>query len=195
MSKDFFNAKAAAWDDKAVEKDPTKLEAVAAKLDIQSGAIVLDVGTGTGVLIPYLLKKIGHDGKMVCLDFAENMLAAARAKNPKGDITYLCADIENSGLADETFDAAVCYSVFPHFNDKSKALREIYRLLKKDGQIIICHTSGREHINKIHRNLPEVCNHLLPDKDEMHLFLSAAGFQKINIIDNANEYLACAIKL
>jgi ubiquinone/menaquinone biosynthesis C-methylase UbiE len=195
LSKDFFNARAAVWDENAAEKDPTRLEAIAAQIHIKPGAAVLDVGTGTGVFIPYLLKIIGHGGKLVCLDFAENMLAAARGKNFSGNITFLCADIENSNLPDASFHAAVCYSVFPHFNDKAKALKEIHRLLKKEGKVYICHTSSREHINKVHRNMPEVCNHLLPGKNEMRRLLTTAGFQDITVIDSADYYLARAMKL
>lgn len=194
MSKDFFNSRAATWDEKAAENDTSKLEAMAARLDIKPGSTVLDVGTGTGVFIPFLLKKIGRKGKLFCLDFAEEMLKIAQAKDFKGNISYVCADIENSRLDDKSFDAVVCYSVFPHFQDKLKALREIYRLLKEDGKIFICHTSSRQAINEIHQNIPEVCDHLLPENEDIHRMLSDVGFKDINISDGKEEYLVSARK-
>jgi demethylmenaquinone methyltransferase/2-methoxy-6-polyprenyl-1,4-benzoquinol methylase len=194
VSKDFFNSRAATWDEKVAEKDISKLKAMLARLDIKAGATVLDVGTGTGVFVPLLLKKIGREGKLVCLDFAEEMLKITRAKGFKGNISYLCADIENSHLADKSFDAVVCYSVFPHFRDKPKVLREINRLLKKEGQLFICHTSSRQAINEIHRSLPEVCDHLFPENEETHRMLSEAGFEDIRISDGEDDYLVSARK-
>ena len=194
MSKDFFNSRAATWDEKGAENDTSKLKVIAARLDIKPGSTVLDVGTGTGVFIPFLLKKIGRKGKLFCLDFAEEMLKIARAKGFKGNISYVCADIENNRLDDKSCDAVVCYSVFPHFQDKLKALREIYRLLKEDGKIFICHTSSRQAINEIHQNIPEVCDHLLPENEDIHRMLSDVGFKDINISDGKEEYLVSARK-
>jgi len=194
MSRDFFNARAAAWDENVAEKDSVKLQALGDRLDIKPGAAVLDAGTGTGVFVPFLLKKIGPAGSLVCLDFAEEMLKVNRQKKFPGNIEYLCADIQETGLPAASFDAAVCYSVFPHFKDKAGALKEIYRLLKPEGQVYIGHTSSREYINKIHRNIPEVCDHLLPESNEMRRLLTDAGFMAIKITEGDNDYLAQALK-
>jgi ubiquinone/menaquinone biosynthesis C-methylase UbiE len=194
MSKDFFNSRAAIWDKEVAEKDISKLKNMLARLDVKPGATVLDVGTGTGVFVPLLLKKIGREGNLVCLDFAEEMLKMARTKGFKGNITYLCADIENNRLADKSFDAVVCYSVFPHFNDKVKALKEIYRLLRKDGKLFICHTSSRQAITEIHRSIPEVCDHLFPENEDIRRMLSEVGFEDINISDGEKDYLVSARK-
>jgi ubiquinone/menaquinone biosynthesis C-methylase UbiE len=194
MSRDFFNARAATWDEKATEKDISRLEAMAARLDIRPGATVLDVGTGTGVFVPYILHKIGHAGNLVCLDYAGEMLKIARAKGFEGNIGYVCAAVEDSRLPDNSFDAVVCYSVFPHLQDKPKALREINRLLKPGGRLFICHTSSRRAINEIHRSLPEVCDHLFPENEETRSLLSGAGFEDIRISDGRDDYLVSARK-
>jgi ubiquinone/menaquinone biosynthesis C-methylase UbiE len=194
LSSDFFNSRAATWDDIATEKDASKLQAMVERLDIKPGAKVLDVGTGTGVFVPFLLQKIGSQGELVCLDFAEEMLKLAKAKDFKGNISYLCANIEESRLDGDSFDSVVCYSVFPHFQDKPKALREIFRLLKKDGRLYICHTSCRQAINEIHRSVPEVYDHLFPENDDTRRMLSDAGFKDVQIFDGKDDYLASALK-
>ncbi len=194
MSKEYFNSRATDWDEKSTEQDKSRLEAMAARLDIKTGASVLDVGTGTGVFIPYLLNKIGREGSIVCLDYAEEMLKIAYAKGFQGNISYICEDIENIRLPEKSFDAVVCYSVFPHFNDKQKALRKISHLLKGNRKIFICHTSSRQAINDIHRTLPEVCNHLLPRNEEMRRMLMGAGFKDISIADGKDDYLVSARK-
>lgn len=194
MCREFFNSRAAIWDERVAEKDVSRLKAMAERLDIKAGSNILDVGTGTGIFIPFLIEKIGPDGSLVCLDYAEEMLKIARAKGNKGNISYVCSSLENCRLADNTFDSVVCYSVFPHFQDKPKAVREIYRLLKSEGKLFICHTSSRSQINEIHRSIPEVCDHILPDNSDVHRMLSDAGFEDICILDGKDDYLATARK-
>jgi ubiquinone/menaquinone biosynthesis C-methylase UbiE len=195
MTRSYFNSKAEIWDDEIAEKDPDKLQNLAKSLDIQTGSKILDVGTGTGILIPYLLSKIGKKGKLVCLDSAEKMLEKAREKNFKGNIEYVCSDISETRFGDEIFDVVVCYSSFPHFTDKAKALEEIKRVLEKGGRLFICHTSSRSSINDIHQHIPGLSNDLIPDKEEMLNLLSSAGFGQIDICDAADSYLARAMKL
>ena len=194
MIRSYFNSKADIWDEQIAEKDLKKLADLAEKLDIQPGSTVLDVGTGTGVLVPFLLRKIGGQGKLVCLDCAEEMLRKAQAKNFTGNIRYICADIMDNHLESGLFDAVVCYSSFPHFQDKPFALRETYRLLKTRGNLFIGHTSSRAQINQIHRQIPILCRDLIPEDEEMRQWLAAAGFGEIKIEDGDKHYLVRATK-
>jgi len=190
----YFNQRAAVWDETAAEKDTTKLEQMAKRLNINPGSTVLDVGTGTGIFIPLILRKIGENGHIVALDIAEKMLEKARAKGFGGNIDYLCADVTDIPLNNETFDAIVCYSTFPHFRDKPRALAEMNRVLKAGGRLFICHTSSRARINEVHRQIPAVRNDTLPGEDEMQMMLLKAGFTNIEIADDSESYLASARK-
>jgi ubiquinone/menaquinone biosynthesis C-methylase UbiE len=192
--RSYFNNKAEIWDENFEERDSTKLNGMLRQINIGAGSRVLDVGTGTGILIPYLIDKIGDKGRLVCLDSAEKMLEKARQKNFKGHIDYVCGDINSSGLVDESFDAVVCYSSFPHFHDKSRALKEIHRLLRNGHSLYICHTSSRSSINKIHRQVPELAGDLIPPKTKMLHLLLSSGFEKIEIREETGSYFAKADK-
>jgi ubiquinone/menaquinone biosynthesis C-methylase UbiE len=194
MIKTYFSRMAAVWDETVAENDQAKLRLMAERLKIGSGSRVLDVGTGTGVFIPFLLSKVGNLGQIVALDIAEEMLRRARAKGFNGIVAYLNADVVNIPLPDETFDSVVCYSSFPHFQDKAKALDEIYRVTGSGGSLFICHTSSRDAVNEIHRSIPEVENDLIPDADEMQVMLANAGFIDVKIEDYRENYLCCARK-
>jgi ubiquinone/menaquinone biosynthesis C-methylase UbiE len=194
MLKKYFNEKAAIWDETIAEKDTAKLERIAGRLDIEPGSVVLDVGTGTGVFIPYLLGCTGDTGRIVALDFAEEMLRKARDKAFKGSINYLQADITRIPLLDNIFDYVVCYSSFPHFQGKPRGLAEIKRVLKPGGKLLICHTSSRTDINHIHHQIELMKKDTLPDSKEMESLLSTAGFTGIKVEDNSDSYLASALK-
>ena len=194
MIREYFNQKAAIWDETIAEKDAAKLERMAKRLNLKPGSMMLDVGTGTGVFLPFLLNEIGKKGQVIAIDVADEMLIRAKAKGFDANIDYLCADVMGIPLNDEIFDAVVCYSSFPHFQDKPKALAEMNRVLKSGGRLLVCHTSSRDSINEIHRQIPVVKNDTIPDGDEMQLMLSVAGFTEIKVEDNSVSYLASAGK-
>ena len=193
MTRTYFNQMAARWDETSSENDVTKLERMAKRLNIKPGFTLLDVGTGTGIFSPFLLREVGEGRRIVALDFARKMLRRAQAKGFSGNIDYLCADVTNIPLRNEIFDVVVCYSSFPHFPDKSRALAEMSRVIKRGGGLLICHTSSRDKINEIHRQIPAVENDFLPDEGEMQSLLSSTGFVDIKI-DDSESYLASARK-
>jgi demethylmenaquinone methyltransferase/2-methoxy-6-polyprenyl-1,4-benzoquinol methylase len=87
---------------------------------------------------------------------------------------------------------AVCYSTFPHFHDKPRALRNLSNLLKVGGTIYICHTASKEAINQIHHNITGFQDHLLPENKETRQLLADAGFTDISIEDKEEYYLVSA---
>ena len=194
MSRAYFNQKAAIWDETIAEGDPAKLGRMARCLNIKPGATILDIGTGTGVFLPFLLSEIGENGQIVALDFAEEMLRKARAKGFNRNVAYLQADVTSIPLGEAIFDSVVCYSSFPHFRDKPGALAEIKRVTKSGGELSICHTSSRARVNQIHCQIPAVASDIIPDQGEMEAMLSRAGFTDIRVDDSGESYLAQARK-
>ena len=190
VSRQFFNDSASYWDETVRNNDPVKLRMMAKKLSFPPDARVLDVGTGTGVFVPYILSRLNGSGRVECVDFAFRMLEIAQKKNGNEGIEHVCAEIETAVFARETFDAAVCYSTFPHFHDKARALENIYNLLAAGGKVTICHTASREAINAIHQNIPDLRDHLIPEEGAMRKMLTAAGFGEVVIMDDVEYYLA-----
>ncbi|MEW6546121.1 MAG: methyltransferase domain-containing protein [Bacillota bacterium] len=188
----FFDQAAASWDE-TVQVDADLIRWVLAHACLRPGDTVLDVGCGTGVLLPYLLDLVGPGGRVYALDISPAMLEKARAKYPS--VTYLCAPAEEIPLPERSCRAVVCYSAFPHFPDQGRAVAEMARVLSPGGRLVIAHARSREAINRLHRELGgPVAHHLLPDDGTMRSLLGRSGLCEITLADGEGGYLLVACR-
>ena len=194
----YFNKLAETWDKTyCTDELLTFLEDFVPKFGLKLGERVLDVGTGTGILIPFLLKAVGSSGFITAVDFAENMVEICREKFAHfHNINVECQQIEELGLPFESFDAVVCFGVFPHLEDKGRALFQINRVLKTGGKLIIAHALSSREIRDHHRNASSVVAvDELPQLDELEKLLKRFGFEEIRVVDKPGEYLNLSSKL
>jgi len=148
----YFNQLAAGWDAlPAVEGAPEKVRAFVRRAagDARS---VLDVGCGTGLLLPALLETY-PDAVITELDLAEEMLRANVAKLALSRVRHVCADGARLPFADAAFDLVLCFGVLPHFEDLYGALGELVRVLRTAGVLAIGHLMGSIELNAFHRSL------------------------------------------
>ena len=193
--REYFNQLAGKWDKMTPEETRSRLPQMIDYLAIKPGDTILDVGGGTGILLPLLYNAAGDRGKIVSLDIAEEMLKKARDNGYANSIHYIHADVAAIPLSGESFDIVICYSCFPHFPDKLKALAEMARVLRNQGRLIICHTDSRQAINELHKSIGNVvANDTIPDEATMRKMLAASGLKHIEIRDEAHRYLAIAAK-
>ena len=88
----FFDAQSRSWDSRMI-RDPDLLRCLLAWLPLQSGDSVLDVGTGTGVLLPYI-REIAPQGEIDAVDISPGMLAVAQDKyGGDAHIHFISADV------------------------------------------------------------------------------------------------------
>lgn len=189
----FFDRHADAWDTYAPDGFIERVEKEIVPLfGIQPSEQVLDVGCGTGIILPFLKKAVGKNGSVVALDFSGRMLRKAAEKY--GDsFTYVRANAHEMPFPRASFDTVVCFSVFPHFIDKAKALLECARVLKPGGKIVIAHADSLATINNHHRKVGTIVAHdRIPGREEMMRCMVAAGFMRILIDEGARHYLARA---
>jgi ubiquinone/menaquinone biosynthesis C-methylase UbiE len=187
-SKDYFDRVAPFWDE-MTKHDPERIEFLLDAINIKCGSLVLDVGTGTGILLPFLFEKVGPEGGIVALDKSSVMLNIARKKHTFDNLTFLHEDIENDFKIKDAFDCVVFYSVFPHIKNKEKALENVYTLLKTEGRIIICHSESRSSINEMHKGIPELAGDFLPTVENIDKMMCECNFKIIQSVDNSRMFL------
>ncbi|MBC7331050.1 MAG: class I SAM-dependent methyltransferase [Synergistetes bacterium] len=187
----FFNERADIWDD-IQEIQAEKIERLLSYLPIAKGGVILDVGSGTGVLIPFL-RKLFMPSLIVEIDIAENMLAVARRKFGSDGILYIWGDAESYEF-DRSFDAIICYSSFPHFENKEGLISHLVSFLKEGGIFAVVHSSGRDTIHRIHALNEVTKNDLLPAGDELAKMFEKRGLEVFKVIDTEDEYVVAGLK-
>ncbi|MBI5049937.1 MAG: methyltransferase domain-containing protein [Nitrospirae bacterium] len=103
---------------------------------------ILDVGCGTGTVAIKIAKGLGYKNNslIVGLDAALKMIDVARKKSKRlKNIRFDVEIAENLPYEDESFDAAISTFFFHHidFELKKKALQEIWRVIKRNGAVVI----------------------------------------------------------
>lgn len=106
---------------------------VARRLPVVQGKCV-DVGCGEG-LVTYALKKRHPDLKVCGTDISHVRLS--RAAQRISETTFITGDVTALPWVDESFEAVVCCEVLEHLSDHVSAVKELFRILKKEGVLLI----------------------------------------------------------
>ncbi|MGB7605577.1 MAG: methyltransferase domain-containing protein [Lutisporaceae bacterium] len=192
--RDFFNSMAEKWDS-VCQHDMNKIKYILDLLNIKYGANILDVGTGTGVLIQLLAEQVGEQGEITAIDVSDRMLEVAQRKHMYDNVSFVCGDVLEVDLPNEYFDYVICYSVFPHFDDKEFAVKILGKYLKQSGKLVICHSQSREAINNIHKSASEaVAEDNLPQINVIRGYFENLGLETIIEIDNGEMFVVAACK-
>jgi len=119
------------------------------------GHHILEVGVGTGKNFDYYPK----DARITAIDFSEQMLKQAvrkrDRKNVKVDLELM--DVQSLCFADNSFDTVICSFVFCSVPSAIKGLREVYRVCKPGGQVLLL-----EHVISSNPVLAALMNLLNP---------------------------------
>ncbi len=123
------------------------------------GKTALDLGTGTGL---FAREMAARGARVTGLDPSEALLAEAKAAGGEGEaIRFVQGTAEATGLPGASFDiisAATCW----HWFDREMASREVARLLRPGGRLIVCHLDWRRGPTGVIALTSRICRQFNP---------------------------------
>ena len=171
--------------------------AVAQAVDARPGERVLDLAAGTGTSsVPFQLA----GASVVACDFSMGMLEVGRQRNP--DVDFAAGDATKLPFRDGVFDAVTISFGLRNVEDTTAALRELHRVTKPGGRLLVCEFSHPTfapfrtvYLEYLMRALPALANRVSsnpeayvylaesirawPDQRGLATLLQASGWSKV----------------
>ena len=154
---------------------------------LNPGEVVLDLGSGGGIDVLLSARRVGPAGKAYGLDMTDEMLELARENQRAAGATnveFLKGEIENIPLPDNSVDVIISNCVINLSADKSKVLREAFRVLRPGGRFAVSDVvAAKEMAPEIARSMElwAGCVAGALHQDEYRSLLTAAGFVDVGI--------------
>ncbi|MGC8737383.1 MAG: class I SAM-dependent methyltransferase [Candidatus Hydrogenedens sp.] len=189
----FFDHHAPQWDSYASEDVLEKVDNLLKNIEIKPTNTVLDIGCGTGVLVPYLWSRLKQNGTLIEVDVSTEMIRHGKMKFMNIPCHWLITDAHFLPIKSESADIIICFSIFPHLINKKQAIKEHSRVLKKGGIWVVCHSQSSKTINEFHQNVGGVvAQHVIPEINEIKHLLIEAKLNMQYFQDNTEGYLLIA---
>jgi arsenite methyltransferase len=154
---------------------------------LKPGEVVLDLGSGGGIDVLLSAKRVGPTGKAYGLDMTDEMLALANENKRRAgaeNVEFLKGEIEQIPLPDASVDIIISNCVINLSCDKSKALREAFRVLKPGGRFAVSDVVVRGDVPPAIRRNMELwigCVAGALEEQEFLSLLRETGFAKPSI--------------
>lgn len=184
LQRDFFSGLIHVFDPPLPEGVPQRLEQIVASACIREGDTVLDVGSGTGILIP-LIQAYRPEAVFAC-DLSEPMLEHLKKQYPYAKT--MTADVRDITLPDNSIDVVFMNACYPNIVDKDGSLSNIGRMIKPHGRIVISHPLGKSFIDSLKESSPFPLDDF-PGQLEAEILLRRYGFEIEKFIDEPKLYV------
>ena len=154
---------------------------------LNSGEVVLDLGSGGGIDVILSAKRVGPKGRAYGLDMTDDMLALARENQRKAgieNVEFLKGEIENIPLPDNFVDVIISNCVINLSGDKDRVISEAFRVLKPGGRFAVSDVVVRGEVPAAVRRNMELwvgCVAGALEENEYRGKLAQSGFEGIEI--------------
>lgn len=146
--------------------------------------VVADLGSGEGLLSELLARRCK---KVIAVDNSEKIVAFGAAKAKKNNLKNLefrLGDLENPPIEPESVDVVILSQALHHAEEPAKAIAAAHKLLRPGGQLLILDLAKHSF-----ERAPELYGDrwLGFAESDLHRWLEAAGFRKVEISIVAHE--------
>jgi SAM-dependent methyltransferase len=170
-------------------------------ISINKNDMILDIGCGGGRTVN-TLAKIATEGKVYGIDYSQTSVAVSTSKNKKliekGQVKILHASVDSLPFSDNMFDLATAVESYYFWPDLIDNLREIRRVLKSHGSVILVNAMYRdERFEKRNSRWARIGNFTYHLPEEFRGFLRDAGYSsvRIEVLENKNWITAIGINI
>ena len=163
-------------------------------INIDKNYTVLDLGCGGGRNIEYFLTKAD---KVYGLDHSKTSVKMASEINKKaiktGRCQILVGDVKSLPFEDESIDIVTAFETIYFWNDIEKCFKEIYRVLKKEGQFLICNEVSSKERRDVKKIL-NIINFEVYKAEDLTKMLRELGFTCQYYLDQKKQMVVIAKK-
>jgi ubiquinone/menaquinone biosynthesis C-methylase UbiE len=163
---------------RAFIQEKYELKILRAMTSINNPQIALEIGCGNGNGTK-LIKRYFSPKKIIGIDLDEKMIKIATKRNQDISISYKIMDASKLDFPDEYFDAIFDFGIIHHIPNWKDSLKEIKRVLKPKGEIILedlSIASFSKDIGKIWRILSDHPYQFMYTPEQFTEFLNEIGF-------------------
>lgn len=112
------------------------------EFDLSRARRVLDVGSGAGQVLKHVLTHRRTDCEVVAFDLSLRMLSRARTRLRNPSVSFIAGDVTRLPFSDGTFDCVTCGWMIEHLSKPTAGLREMARVLKPGGRLLLLATEN-----------------------------------------------------
>ena len=169
---------------------------VCSHFDINDDDFILDIGCGGGVNVKRFANIISDEGKVVGLDYSDVSVDKSTKLNEEfinqGKVEIIEGSVSEMDFEDETFDIVTGFETIYFWPDFTNDLKEVCRVLKKDGLLCFGNESRYEEGNMDkYDELIELLDMKIYKDEELEKSLKNAGFKNIELIKNPDNSWIC----
>lgn len=186
------------------------------RLAPQPGERMLDVACGTGVVARSVVPLVEPDGRVVALDINPAMLAVAckQFSDYCEDIDWREGQAESLPFPDQAFDLVMCQQGLQFFNNRSAAVHEMHRVLRKNGRVgiavwqslethVFYHTFFKAVASAFDVPIADIATpYMFGDRHALADLLENAGFAQVQVVEvrqnacfpNPNQFVELMVR-
>jgi ubiquinone/menaquinone biosynthesis C-methylase UbiE len=130
----------AEWLDRAERLTEEEPDIALRAIQVARGAVVADVGAGSGYMTTRLATLVGPTGKVYANDIQPQMLDLLRARLTKEKITNVepvLGAVDDPKLPADTLDLVLMVDVYHELSEPQQILRHLHRALKASGRLVL----------------------------------------------------------
>jgi len=155
--------------------------------NLQKGETVVDLGSGAGIDVFLSANSVGGTGQVIGIDMTDEMLAKAK-KNAKdngySNVEFRKGDIEAQiPVDDNSVDAVISNCVINLTTNKTDAFKEIHRILKSGGRMVISDLVADRSADSINLERWSSCIDGALAKNDYLASIKMAGFKDARVLE------------